>query len=355
MNTTLILELTNLCNLKCVMCELPDTKVRKGFITLELVEKVLKDLKENKLHFNLLLPFWAGESSIHPQFGDIIRLIFEYNRDHLLAGGLGMDTNLNAFEKEDIDLILSENQFVVIHFSLDAVSENTYKKIRIGGNFKKAISNAEYFLKKRRLNGMKYPHFVFQFIVMEENHEEIKEFVDFWSERLGRIDKDFQINYFYDKPAPITKDTIFIRRCDAPNGETSLQIKYDNLHKKAVKAIFGNEYSECLTNEFREDKNGKNIYTGSMEREVCAGPFTHLSVKFDGRVTLCCQDTEAELAIGDANKESITDIWYGKKAEKLRNQHISGDLPNRCVNCFNQIYPLINRDDCYKMMKKLKK
>jgi len=337
------------------MCELPDTECQKGFIRLELVEKILKDLKEHMLHFNLILPFWAGESSLHPQFGNIIKLIFKYNHDHALADGLGIDTNLNALGKNDIDLILSENQFVVIHFSLDAASESTYNKIRRGGDFQKALSNAEYFLKKREENDMKYPHFVFQFIVMEENYEEIKEFVDFWSQRLDKAGKDFQINYFYDKPAPITKDTIFIRRCDAPNGKTSLQIKYDNLHKKAVKSILGEEYSEYLTNEFREDEKGNNIYTGSKEREVCAGPFTHLSIKFDGRVTLCCQDTEAELAIGDVNKESIADIWYGEKAEKLRKQHISGDLPERCANCFNQIYPLINREKCYKIMKNFKK
>lgn len=355
MKTTLILEFTNLCNLNCVMCLLPDEHIKRGFMDIKLLKKILTELKNSNLKFDLILPFWAGESSIHPQFKEMLSLMFEYNKDYTIADGMGIDTNLNAWDKETIDFVLSANQFVVIHFSIDAFSKKVYKKIRKGGDFERVLENAIYFLEKKANLGLKHPNLVFQFIVLPENFNEVEDFVKFWKYQFERLNMPYNINYFYDKPSPIVRDTIFIRRADAPVNEVKKQLYYENLHKESVfkLGILDRTHKRILnTNEFRPLKDGKNVFTNGYKRDICSGPFTHLAIKFDGRVTLCCQDTSCELNIGNVRKQSIYNIWYGEKANDLRLAHINGKLPYRCKMCFNQIYPLINKNNLSKISKK---
>ncbi|MDD2717735.1 MAG: SPASM domain-containing protein [Candidatus Wallbacteria bacterium] len=345
MLTTLILELTNFCNLNCIMCSLPRQKLQRGFMRHDLLEKILSDLRKEKLKFNLILPFWSGESSLHPQFRELLGLIFEANKDFSIADGLAMDTNLNSWDRSLIDFVLKSRQFVVLHFSLDAVREETYRKIRVGGDFRTAQGNALDFLKRKAELGLAHPNLVFQFIVLDENRAEAREFRDFWATELKKNSLPMQVNYFYDQPGPIELNTIFIRRCDAPCGKTKLQLKYEELHRSAVEEVLGSTFRRkdrlLLTNEYRPDKAGKNVLSGKREREICAGPFTHLSIKYDGRASLCCQDTDTQLAIGNAADQSIRELWFGERTRNLRLAHLEGKLPPRCRDCFNQVYPLI--------------
>ncbi|MDD5090116.1 MAG: radical SAM/SPASM domain-containing protein [Candidatus Wallbacteria bacterium] len=344
LHTTLILELTNFCDLNCIMCALPGMRRKRGFMNSKLLGKILADLKNANLKFNMLLPFWSGESTLHPQFPELLSMILTANYDRSIADGLGLDTNLNSWTPETIDLLLSSGQFVVLHFSLDAARAGTYARIRRCGNYETAVACARLFLRRRKALGMRFPHFVFQFIVMEENQDEAAEFANVWQKELKVAGcEPAALNYFYDQPAPITGDTIFIRRCDAPCGETVRQLRLEELHTTVVKRLIPLDQTESTrllrTNEFRPDGSGTDTLHPGRSRQVCSGPFTHIAVRFDGSVTLCCQDTEAELCVGNASEESLAAIWQGPKAENLRQRLRSGDYPDRCRNCFNQVYP----------------
>lgn len=355
MHTTLILELTSYCNLSCSMCILPKISRKRTFMSENLLIKILSDLRADGPHFNLLLPFRSGESSIHPQFKEMLRLIFQANHDHKIADGLGMDTNLQAWNEELIRSVLSSKQFVVLHFSIDASSMDTYRKVRCGGDFKKTVENALHFIRIKAQLGLRYPNLVFQFIVMEENQHEAMEFSSFWAEKLDEYGLSHQINCFYDQPSVIDQDTIFIRRCDAPCGDTALALRYEQIHQQAFEKITKTHSDRkrlLNTAEFRPDSSGNNVFTDSVKRSICSGPFTHLAVGADGKTTLCCQDVDSAVCIGNATDQSIFELWTGEKAQKLRKAHITGKLPPRCRECFNQVYPLISDSDFDKIIEK---
>ena len=89
-------------------------------------------------------------------------------------------------------------------------------------------------------------------------------------------------------------------------------------------------------NEIRTTRGG---YAPNKEHEAprvgCYMPFQFLSIKSDGKVSLCCCDYLPQYQMGDLKTQSISDIWYGDKFKKLREILITKGRPNLklCCNC----------------------
>ena len=58
-----------------------------------------------------------------------------------------------------------------------------------------------------------------------------------------------------------------------------------------------------------------------------------LVVLWDGRVTVCCVDSEGLLQVGDARSDRLTDVWNGEKMREIRRSHAAGEFPPLCAMC----------------------
>lgn len=67
----------------------------------------------------------------------------------------------------------------------------------------------------------------------------------------------------------------------------------------------------------------------------CTFPFRQLSIRPDGRVILCCNDVfSAQGSMGDANVQSLKEIWYGEQFRTVRERLLKGRQHNpRCNYC----------------------
>ncbi|MBU4501903.1 MAG: radical SAM protein [Nanoarchaeota archaeon] len=52
--------------------------------------------------------------------------------------------------------------------------------------------------------------------------------------------------------------------------------------------------------------------------EFCQFPWSSMSIKSNGEAAMCVEDYNNEIILGDAKRESLVDIWNGKKYKKLR-------------------------------------
>jgi hypothetical protein len=76
------------------------------------------------------------------------------------------------------------------------------------------------------------------------------------------------------------------------------------------------------------------LLTEGRRRTRCREPWRGgLVVLQDGRVTACCVDHDGELAVGDANRQSLTEIFNGEPMRRLRRAHVKGELPPICARC----------------------
>ena len=89
--------------------------------------------------------------------------------------------------------------------------------------------------------------------------------------------------------------------------------------------------------EFQDYSAGRHaeFADGYVSRFACPQLVTRLTVLEDGIVVPCCVDLTGALRLGDANKQTIEEIWTSQVLRKLRETHAAGcfyRIPT-CRNC----------------------
>ncbi|MCK9226016.1 MAG: radical SAM protein, partial [Candidatus Muirbacterium halophilum] len=151
----LTIELANCCNYKCIMC---DTNMQKNrsFMQFETFKNIIDSLQNFRI--GTITPFWLGEPLMNPDFDKMIDYAFEQNENNNSFISFTINTNGSLFDKKKTQTILknsaldnmNENTFIRVHFSIDSIVEETYKKIHRAGSSENVINNILYFLKERK-------------------------------------------------------------------------------------------------------------------------------------------------------------------------------------------------------------
>lgn len=71
-----------------------------------------------------------------------------------------------------------------------------------------------------------------------------------------------------------------------------------------------------------------------IDKSLCDKLYERLVVLWNGLTVLCCLDVQGEMITGDLNKNSISEIFYGDRAEFFREQIKSKKFPQTCKKCF---------------------
>ena len=355
--TFLALELTDYCNCACIMCSHSVRHVihgnTKGFMDFKMLENLLQDLWSRNVKIAKLLPFGIGESLLHPQFEDILFLFKQY-KDKGMIGQIDLHTNGQVLNKKLSQNIIKYKLLDTISFSLDTINPATYKKIRRFSGFNETLENVKNFLKLRTEAHTLLPKVILQLIVMDANKREVGDFIEYWSKFLKKLGLEYQVNFFWEPP--MKKDTIFIKELN-PFRESDIKEakklhrfwakKYGQLEKGVPSGC--NFSNKDLEVDF--EQLGENFKVSG----ICSGPFKYISVAWDGTVTVCCIDTERELAIGNLSENSIVNLWNNDKINAIRKGLIKKDYSAcpRCENCSGMDSPHLYVEELEKVKKEL--
>lgn len=97
----------------------------------------------------------------------------------------------------------------------------------------------------------------------------------------------------------------------------------------------GFEKRNLLADEYSQ-ANIKQVYAETPKvPRVCAYPFHTMAVQSDGAVVCCCVDWSRHTFIGNANEESLYEIWNGELLKNIRHLMLSGQRGKieSCKNC----------------------
>lgn len=262
-----VIENTSFCNSSCSMCPHSVMKRKQGTMKTDLFHKIIDQC--NKLGVKQVGLHNFGEPLMDKDFAEKLRYASQK-----ADASVGTSTNAALMRSELAkEIILSGLD--TINFSIDAFTKASYEKIRVGLPFKEVIKNVENFIDIRKQLGKKKPEIIVDFIETELNKGEKKLFINKWK---GLVDK----------------------------------VNITTLH------AWGGSY---------EGKAGKGKFHSKLlkiKREPCRFLWTDMVINWDGRVSVCCQDYEAKIVIGDINKNSLQEIWRGKIINDLRKKHLAG-------------------------------
>ncbi|MBI3075981.1 MAG: radical SAM protein [Deltaproteobacteria bacterium] len=272
--THLDIETTDACNLKCIMCVHGTTGVPDtGYIDMGFAKRLID---EGAAHGLYSIKFnWRGEPLLHPGLAELVA----YAKKKKI---LEVQFNTNGIpltERRVRELIEAGLDRII--FSMDGASKETYERIRVGAKFETLVRNVRRFYEIREEMGRKKPFIRVQMVRTKDNKDETDALFDMWEPFVD----DIRVNDVSDRG------------------------QGDHL---AV---------------------GDQVAVG---RARCPQPWQRMVVSRDGKVLPCCSDWYREYIIGDATKQSLTQIWRGGKMEDLRQvqRELKLDEITPCNHCF---------------------
>jgi radical SAM protein with 4Fe4S-binding SPASM domain len=275
------LDVTMFCNLKCIHCPYesithPMGKDRVN-MTLEMHKKIIDEIKEVGEDITRYIRYTGdGEPLIHPNLVAMIK----YASDNLPIP-INLTTNGSFLtDRKVVDLI--ESGVSLFDISIDAASEATYSKIRVGGDFNQVVTNAvNAIARAKEKNNVSV---AVSFVRQDLNEHEVDDFSKFWKEAGAR--------------------DVIIR-----NGHSAA----GSIKKRAAEMWLD----------------------APTKRTPCLYPWERLVVKADGEITYCPADWHHIAGVGNLKTSTIAEVWKSEALNKLREQHNSGTLdPNSfCGKC----------------------
>lgn len=289
-------ELNYSCNFTCPMCtwneESTEGKGKQTWFDFEVFKEVIdhgvsKGLKSIRLNY-------INEPLIRK---DIVKFISYAHQAGIIDSYFSTNGSLLS---DDMIKSLINSGLLRLQVSLDAITKNTYEKIRTGGNYDQVIKNVLRFLEIRNEMGLKLPTLRVNFVKTDVNKNELEDFVKFWEGKADSVG---------------IQDLVGIM--DGFGKKTNEQIEQTKLQ-----------------GDFR-----------------CAQPFQRVTLRYNGTILPCCTFYAAEMPIGQLKSEintefsdidniglldksiksklvigTIEEIWKSKQMEFIRDIHKKGEF-----------------------------
>jgi len=161
----LVLELTNACNLNCVMCGRNAAKFKPTVFQMDwlrYLEPMLDTVEE------VTLMGW-GEPTIHREFVDMLELIHRHDaRIYFCTNGMRLGQLQNA---------IFDNQVDVFAVSVDGATAKSNARIRPGSDLNYIVKNLREIKNIQHSQGLSYPYINFVFCAMRSNLHELPDLV----------------------------------------------------------------------------------------------------------------------------------------------------------------------------------
>ncbi len=173
--TSLIIEPTNTCNLRCTFCFVTEGMTRtEGFMDLNLFKKVIDDTPGLE---HLCMHNW-GEPLLHKEIFEMFDYAHNAGVKHIV-----MNTNGTLLTDKMIDKII-DSPLSIIRFSIDGSAE-TFKRIR-GVELPKIEAN---ILRLRKAKEERRPDLSMGvvFTVEEETQEDVEQYIEHWKTIVDHV------------------------------------------------------------------------------------------------------------------------------------------------------------------------
>lgn len=156
--TSVVIELTNHCNLACVMCPHPKMTRAKGFMESTLFHKIIDEIKGR---VDIAILHGMGESMFHPQLSELIA----YASKNKVRTALNTNGVMLTKEKAESFFAAGLNDLLI---DFDGTDPESYESIRKKSNFKVVFNNIKEALKLqsiiRKKDGAKKTNIILQTI-----------------------------------------------------------------------------------------------------------------------------------------------------------------------------------------------
>lgn len=356
---SLLIEHTNACNLKCIMC--------RHFIP----HHPYHDHIDAKRVIDFITPILprVGEIGLHGYGEPFLakRLVETCETYSSFGVRLYAFTNMHHLPEHLLDII--KKSFLKLHVSCEGATKEIFEGLRRGGDFHKFCRNVS---RVREVCGDL--ELIMAVVLMRQTIEQAPDLVRF-AKKLGFNEITFwTINAWPDMPH-LAKDTpklyprtanYYLKMATEVAREIGIKIAApppfkvpedgrsmeDELKAMRVLPLFpGPEVEEKLRQRFPERKvpikkpaetasssKTRGVEIDELDKshkrcvKICPWPLRKMQIKVNGDVSVCCHN--GKLIAGSIYEtESLPEIWNGSFYRRIRQTFFDGYLPKACSNC----------------------
>lgn len=294
MPLTVTFELVNRCNLECIMCYTSHHKESKSTLKIGTIQSVMQECGE--LGVPAVVVGLGSEALLYKNIKEVLALARKAD-----VMDVWLSTNATLLNRDLAEFII-DSEIARVVISLDAATPETYAAIRRKGELQKVEENIMGLVSAKRNRNSTLPLIRLSYVVQEKNAMEVEHFFEKWKDYVDYIDFQECADFRYVGP--------------------------------------------LLRGEMSQLPDPEEVV---VESNYCAYPFNSLHVWADGAVTPCCTFYAKALTLGNANKQSLSEIWHGEKINEIRQEILTGNLNDVCRFCLakreNGLYQTVKKSD----------
>lgn len=185
--TQINIEVTSICNAKCVMCPRHLIKRRMEVMPMELYKKIVDDARDIGTKQFVLTGY--GEIFTTKRYKEFITYLSQQIPDALIR----VVTNGSLVDEEAAQFLIDSKIFRV-DISIDGITKETYETIRKNLRFEQVLNNTRRLIEIKKQRKAEYPKIRLNIVAQKENEHELREFAAMWKDQADYIGEHFLLS-----------------------------------------------------------------------------------------------------------------------------------------------------------------
>ncbi|MCG8501953.1 MAG: SPASM domain-containing protein [Firmicutes bacterium] len=337
----IVFQLLEKCNLRCKMCYEWGregsyfSKKSLEQLDINVIKKVISDCYREKPYFEL----FGGEPLLYPQIDEVLSVIRHY--------GCNVDIPTNGTLIEKYAEMLVEHEPRRIWISIDG-PEDINDIQRGKGVYKRAVAGIQKLHQVKKERGKELPMIGVTMVVTPLNYRYIEQFFiqDLDASMLDWISIEFQLYTTHthcEAYERILCSQFGVKEATCARGLVRGCEDFDDINIKELIRQVHSVRAYCKEKHINvigypktmDEENLKHFYSARWDKMLdkrarCSLSWLYVEIGANGDVTPC--HTFYDYTVGNVYKESIADIWNGKKLETFR-KYIRKNMLPICTAC----------------------
>lgn len=301
--STIMIEVANHCNLKCVTCPREykfGLEMDKGYIDFDKLKAIVDEAYP---YIDSIGLTGLGETLLYKE---IVHSV-EYIKSKSI--GIIVSCSINAHLKNSVEIVSNLiNKIDTIQISMDGLGE-TYDKIRLGGNFVFFEKNLSEIV---NLASNSDTDIMLNVVLVKENYKQMADMIDFAHKHniryinmipinlVAKTDEDISYYQFFFTPEYLTE---VARAKETAKRYPDIEFTYSEL-----------------------DKDGGF--------NTCKYPWNYFYISWNGLLPPCCaKPFPKELTLGNVFEEGLMNALNSKEFQNFREMWYRNEMPDFCQKC----------------------
>ena len=318
------MDLLNKCNLRCPMCMMSHpSHYRRPLQQMSpaLFERLAAEIFR---HVHALSFTLGAEPLLHPEFPRFLEIASRYHIPQIYAVTNGI------LLTDVIARALVEHGMHVLAVSIDAACPETYRQIRIGGNWDRLMANLRGLQRIKRELGSQTPRLELTFVLMRRNIAELPDLVELAAE-LGA----YSVNAVH--MVPFEGLDMASESCSLVKETTNEMLVRARARAEACGLLFG---APALFGASAAEppgaagaaRFGLRVGQGARNAPRCPFPWHFAAIDMLGDLVPCGW-WHRQPGMGSLRSEPFLSIWNNERYRQLRAEHETGVLRETCRAC----------------------